>query len=68
MQTLSSEQSHLLFESTAIIASFPMDIQTVVRSVFGQAFNLQMKIMLGFATAQIPATLLMWQRKPLRVT
>jgi hypothetical protein len=40
-------------------------MQTSIRTIFGQGYNVQMVIMIGFAAAQIPASLLMWTKKPL---
>lgn len=58
----------------AIFAN-PQGINTVaselgdkVRSVFGDAFNLQMKATIAFCAAQFLSVAIMWQKKPLRMT
>jgi len=53
-----------VLDTTSIIKSMPPDVQATVREIFGRGYNLQMKIMVGFAVAQIPSTILMWTKKP----
>lgn len=56
-----------LLDATKVLSTLPEDLQEQVRGVFGRGYNLQMKIIIGFAAAQIPATLLMWTKKPIMV-
>ncbi|KAH8722881.1 major facilitator superfamily domain-containing protein [Phaeosphaeriaceae sp. PMI808] len=62
--TLSPTQIEALLQSSAKIHILPQDLQTVTRLVFAEGYNLQMKLLIGFSAAQIPAALLMWQKKP----
>lgn len=67
LHTLTAAQTDSIFQTTAVIETFPVAIQDLIRNVFADAFDLQMFIILGFAVAQIPATLLMWEREPIRI-
>lgn len=60
---LSLAQLRALLQSTAVIQSFQPELQSRVRSIFAEGFNLQMRIMIGFGAAQIPAAFLMWRKK-----
>lgn len=64
---LSPLQLESLFQSTQIINTFPSSVQIAVRSLFIRAFDLEMKIVLGFAVASVFASLLMWQRVQITV-
>lgn len=59
---LSLAQLRALLQSTAVIQSFQPELQSGVRSIFAEGFNLQMRIMIGFGAAQIPAALLTWRK------
>ncbi|KAF2184758.1 MFS general substrate transporter [Zopfia rhizophila CBS 207.26] len=50
----------LLLSKTEAMGKLPSDVWEKVRAIFGEAYNLQMKVMIGFAVAQLPATALMW--------
>lgn len=67
LEILPSEQVKALLETTDALKSFPEATQLAVRELFGQGYNLQLKIMIGFAVAQIPATLMMWKKKPIMI-
>ena len=62
---LSSDQLGTLFQAPAIISTFPMETESLVRGAFVKSFDLQMRILIGFAVAQFPFTLLMWQKNPI---
>jgi hypothetical protein len=62
-EILAPEQINALLESTEVLRAFPEATQSAVRAVFGQGYNLQLKVMIGFAVAHIPATMMMWKRK-----
>lgn len=55
------------FESRGY-ASIPSQFHDEVRGILAHGYNLQMIVLCAFAAAQIPATLLMWQRKQVIVT
>lgn len=58
--SLSKEQMALLLQSTAYIPTFPPELQALVKDVYARAFNLQMKVVVGFAGAQVLALPLVW--------
>ncbi|KAH8645580.1 major facilitator superfamily domain-containing protein [Tricladium varicosporioides] len=53
----------LLRSVTTTIGLLPIEVQTAVRLAFASAYDLQMKIMIGFAVSQTLAVGLMWERK-----
>ena len=53
----------LILEKTANIHLLPADLRTKVEKVFAESFSVQIKLVIGFAAAQIPATLLMWTKQ-----
>ncbi|ORY17866.1 putative multidrug resistance protein fnx1 [Clohesyomyces aquaticus] len=60
------ELAHLLRTTTAIhILEQP--IRMYVQMIFMDGYNLQLKILVGFAAAEIPATCLIWQRDQVRI-
>lgn len=65
---LSVEEVALLLQTTDAISNLSEAAQVEVREIFGRGYNLQMKIMIGFAVAQLPSTLLMWTKTPIMVT
>ncbi|KAG8531949.1 uncharacterized protein KY384_003585 [Bacidia gigantensis] len=64
---LAPKQVDILLESTSVLGMFSESIQSEIRSVFSYGHNLQMKALIGFAAAQVPATLLMWGKEALSV-
>uniref|UniRef100_A0A8H7NQR2 Major facilitator superfamily (MFS) profile domain-containing protein n=1 Tax=Bionectria ochroleuca TaxID=29856 RepID=A0A8H7NQR2_BIOOC len=61
---VSVEQLSFIFRDLASIDSLPPSSQEIVRRLFVESFNLQMRILIGFAAAQFPVTLMMWERQP----
>ena len=49
-----------LLERTNLIAKLPPDELERVRKLFGEGYNLQIKVLVGFAAAKVPVTALMW--------
>ena len=64
---LARSELDALLHSPAIITSFPDNVQASIRASFGESYNLQMAILSGLAAGQIPASLLMWQKKQITV-
>lgn len=64
---LSHAQIEILLQSAKSLSSFPPTTQVMIREAFAEGFNLQMKVLAGFAAAQIPSTILMWQKKQITV-
>ena len=60
---LPQDQISTLLESAGAIAAFPPDVQKMIQLVFAQAYNNQMKVLIGFSAAQIVGSLVMWQKK-----
>ncbi|PVI03994.1 hypothetical protein DM02DRAFT_652014 [Periconia macrospinosa] len=58
LSSLSQQQATSILERLAIVQSLPKETQKVVRDRFSRGFDLQMKIITGFAAAHIPAALL----------
>jgi len=50
----------LLLEKTEAIALLKPDDAANVKSLFGKGYNLQVRILIGFAVAKLPVTALMW--------
>lgn len=57
---LSPELVILVLQKTETIKELSADTALQVRTIFGDAYNLQIMIMIGFAAAKIPVTALMW--------
>ncbi|KAL8786452.1 MAG: hypothetical protein Q9213_002768 [Squamulea squamosa] len=64
---LSPQQIEELLRSAGAVSSMPGPIRDEVRMIFAEGYNVQMKILSGLAAAQIPASLLMWQKKQIVV-
>ncbi|KAI1261413.1 drug resistance transporter [Xylariaceae sp. FL1019] len=62
---VSSEEAMMILRDSATIGGLSAATGTAVRELFVKSFDLQMKILVGFAAAQFPVTLLMWKRRPL---
>ncbi|KAH8896854.1 drug resistance transporter [Thozetella sp. PMI_491] len=67
MGVLTPSQIQKLFQSVETIDELPPSLQTVVRGDFVLSFNLQTRIVLGFAVAAVFTCLLMWQKTQVRV-
>ena len=57
----------LLRSAGSVSASFSGAMSAEIRAVFAEGYNLQMKILAGLAAAQIPSSLVMWQKKQIVV-
>jgi hypothetical protein len=64
---LTMPQLEKIFQTTQAIVNLPEPLRTMVRDTFMKGFNMQLRILLGFAGAEIPFTLLMWQKEPLKI-
>ncbi|KAL1801393.1 hypothetical protein ACET3X_001735 [Alternaria dauci] len=54
------ELAESLLERTELAQHLSPDTLERVRMVFGEAYNLQVKVLIGFAAAKVPVTGLMW--------
>lgn len=57
------ERLAAVLETTAVIREFPREMQIEVLTAFAEGYNLQMKIMTGFAGVQVLAVGMLWQWK-----
>jgi hypothetical protein len=65
---LSPTTVQTLLDRTEGIVRLPEELQGVVRHIFADGYNLQMRILIGIAAAHVPATLLMWTRKGILIS
>ena len=64
---LPEDQVVALLQTSAVVNSLPPELQESVRAIFGKAYNIQMRILIGLAAAQLPSSALMWQKKQIVV-
>jgi hypothetical protein len=57
---VSPEMALLLLEKTETISMLSPEASEGVRTLFAESYNLQIRILIGFAVAKIPVTALMW--------
>src|SRR5277367_3488258 len=62
---LSPEQLSQLSQFSGSIAQFPPEQAAATRAVYNDAYNLQMRIVMGFALASLIISLLAFRRHPL---
>lgn len=67
LRFLTPEQVNTLFQTPSVLVDFSPETQDIVRRVFAQGYNTQFKILAGLAAAQLPASLIMWQKDQIRV-
>ncbi|KAF2690332.1 putative multidrug resistance protein fnx1 [Lentithecium fluviatile CBS 122367] len=67
VEVLSGEQLGQVFRTTEAIAGLVEPVKTAVQETFLKGYNMQLRILLGFAAAQLPFTLLMWEREPVKI-
>ncbi|CAG8971948.1 hypothetical protein HYALB_00003284 [Hymenoscyphus albidus] len=56
-----------LLESLTVVENLQPAVRERVRQVLAEGYNLQMKILIGFAMLQIVTTVLMWEKKVRRI-
>ncbi|PVH96850.1 drug resistance transporter [Periconia macrospinosa] len=64
---LDPPQVMMIFRATDFIDDLPLDVQPVIRGLFVKSFNLQMRILIGFAAAQFPFSLLLWKKEQIKL-
>ncbi|KAI4264049.1 MAG: hypothetical protein L6R42_000831 [Xanthoria sp. 1 TBL-2021] len=67
LEVLSGEQVAALLEISSDIWNLPPDVRAIVQRVFAEGYNIQFKILAGFAAAQIASSLIMWQKRQITV-
>lgn len=65
--TLTVDQMTSIFRRPDAVKALPDHLQGSVRAMFVKSFNLQMRILIGFAVAQVPVTFLTWRREQIRI-
>ena len=66
-QFLTDDEISRLLQSAESIKTFAPDVQDQIRKIFAGGYNLQFRILIAFASAQIPSSVLMWQKKQITV-
>lgn len=61
-QILSPAQINTLLRTTDAFRELAPELKDSVRMIFARGYNLQIQVMIGFAAAQLPVSLLMWKR------
>lgn len=64
---LALEQRQAILQSAEAIQSLTPAVQAEVKKIFAGGYNLQFRVLIAFAAAQIPSSLLMWQKKQIVV-
>jgi hypothetical protein len=64
---LTMSQLQSLLRDISIVDTFPQNLQESVGEIFGKAYNLNIKVMIGFAAAQFLAAGLLWRRPQLSI-
>ncbi|KAJ5389745.1 uncharacterized protein N7496_000813 [Penicillium cataractarum] len=59
---LSSHELHLVLENVKYITNFSPELQEKVKGFFADSYSTQLRVMIGFAAAQLPAVLLLIRR------
>ncbi|KAF2464555.1 MFS multidrug transporter-like protein [Lindgomyces ingoldianus] len=67
LHILSPQEVDVILKSTEAIKFVPADIRMELTKIFSRGYDLQFKILIGFAAAQIPASALMWKRNQVMV-
>ncbi|KAH8733129.1 hypothetical protein GQ44DRAFT_735007 [Phaeosphaeriaceae sp. PMI808] len=63
LEVLPPENVQHLLEKTEAINSLEGSSLETARGIFSEGYNLQIKMLVGFAVAQVPMTLLMWKNQ-----
>lgn len=64
---LTEHEKDALMQSTKSLVTLTPAVQEKVRMVYAGGYNLQFRILIAFAAAQIPSSLMMWQSKQIKV-
>ncbi|KAF2736979.1 putative multidrug resistance protein fnx1 [Polyplosphaeria fusca] len=64
---LSAEEFARVFRAIKAIQDLPESLKTAVKDMFLKGYNMQLRILVGLAAAEVPAALLMWQKEAVRV-
>jgi len=64
---LTPAQFSSLQQSTAEIATFPLEVQDRVASTFLRGYNLQMQVLIGFSALQVLLVSMLWKKKQISI-
>jgi len=64
---LTTSELQALLRDISIVDTFPQNLQDSVGEIFGKAYSLNIKVMIGFAAAQFLAAGLLWRRPQLSI-
>jgi hypothetical protein len=64
---LSADQVDSLLQTSVAMNSLQPEQQVRVRTIFGQEYDVQMRILIELAAAQLSESLLMWQKNQIVV-
>ena len=59
-EILPSDALAALMQTTEVLATFTPNVREKVIEVFAKSYDLQYRVMIGFAAAQFPAAAMMW--------
>ena len=65
--SIGAERLSEVLQSITAVKTFPPQVERQVLEVFASGYNLQMKIMTGFAGLQVVAVGLLWRKKQISV-
>ena len=65
--SIGAERLPSVLQSIAAIKGFPPNVQLQVLKAFASGYNLQMKIMTGFAGLQVLAVGMIWRKDQIKV-
>ena len=65
--SIGAERLSEVLQSITATKTFPLQVQIQVLEAFASGYNLQMKIMTGFAGIQVLAVGLLWRKKQISV-
>lgn len=65
--SIGAERLSEVLQSITAAKEFPPQVQIQVLKTFASGYNLQMKIMTGFAGLQVLVVGLLWRKKPISV-
>ncbi|KAF2471879.1 putative multidrug resistance protein fnx1 [Lindgomyces ingoldianus] len=56
-----------ILRTTEAIEELKEPLRTIVKDAFLKGYNMQLRILFGFAAVEIPATIFMWQKVPVKI-
>ena len=66
-ELVSPSQLNILLGDIAVLTTLPPDQQTVIRHIFGGAYSIILKIVVGVASVQLCSVALLWRQPQLKL-